>query len=53
MSLSNLGRAEEAMTKLRTMAERWPDASEVFTELGVAYIRSAITRKHSRQKRSP
>ena len=39
MSLSNLGRAEEAVTKLRTMAERWPDASEVFTELGVAYIR--------------
>ena len=39
MSLSNLGRAEEAVPKLREMAERWPDASEVYTELGCAYMR--------------
>ena len=39
MSLSNLGRAEEAVTKLRAMAERWPDASEVYTELGCAHMR--------------
>ena len=39
MSLSNLGRAEEAIPKLREMAERWPNASEVYTELGCAYMR--------------
>lgn len=39
MSLSNLGRAEEALPKLREMAARWPDASDVYTELGCAYMR--------------
>lgn len=38
MSLRHLGRADEAISKLRQMAEQWPDASEIFTELGCAYM---------------
>jgi len=37
MSLTNLGRAEEAITKLLQMANRWPESSQVYTELGRAY----------------
>ncbi|MBI2949049.1 MAG: tetratricopeptide repeat protein [Verrucomicrobia bacterium] len=37
MSLNNLGRAEEAITKLQQMAVRWQDSSEVHTEMGAAY----------------
>ena len=37
MSLINLGRAEEAITKLLQMADRWPESSQVHTELGRAY----------------
>ena len=37
MSLTNLGRAEEAITKLLQMADRWPESSQVHTELGRAY----------------
>ena len=39
MSLSNVGKAEEAITKLRQMAVRWPESSKVYTEIGVAYMR--------------
>ena len=38
MSLRHLGRADEAISKLRQMAEQWPDASEIYTELGCAYM---------------
>lgn len=37
MSLRHLGRADEAITKLDQMAQRWPDSSEVYTELGAVY----------------
>jgi tetratricopeptide (TPR) repeat protein len=39
MSLSNLGRVNEAILKLRQMAEQWPDASEIYTELGAAFTK--------------
>ena len=37
MSLVNLNRPEESIPKLREMEARWPEASEVYTELGRAY----------------
>ena len=37
MSLVNLDRSEEAIPKLREMEARWPESSEVYTELGCAY----------------
>jgi tetratricopeptide (TPR) repeat protein len=37
MSLSNLGREEEGVTKLLQMTELWPDSPEIYTELGAAY----------------
>jgi eukaryotic-like serine/threonine-protein kinase len=38
-SLSNLGRAEEAVSKLRQMTQRWPESSEIYTELSAAYMK--------------
>jgi tetratricopeptide (TPR) repeat protein len=38
MSLRHLGREDESISKLNQMAERWPESSEVYTELGAAYL---------------
>ena len=38
-SLSNLGREAEAIAQLHQMKARWPESSEIYTELGAAYIK--------------
>ena len=45
MSLHNLNRVEEAITKLQEMAIRWPDASEIYTEIGVAFTKLGMQRE--------
>ncbi len=45
MSLHNLGRAEEAIAKLKEMTTHWPEASEVYTELGAAFTKIGMRRE--------